>query len=267
MPAGINGEGLRVAKQVNGVTTKYLYNGDKLVLELDGSNYQTARNVLGTSLISRTVGGTTLYYMYNGHADVTALVDAGGTIQATYYYDAFGIVKEQTGNFNNNILYAGYMITKEWRYRYLAMNINEFSRIVDETKVKRPIWFGLESDEESTDIEIEQIERCFSAILPQEYKDFIKKYGGGYFAFTNIFSGKKESEWYIVTRNNEVGLLNSYGFIAFSDNEVGDYYGFKIINGKCHPKIYFYDHEDDQIKITEYDNLFDYLNKVGLIPR
>jgi RHS repeat-associated protein len=108
-----NGEGLRVAKKVNGATTKYLYNGDKVVLELDGSNSQTARNVLGTNLISRTVSGTTLYYMYNGHADVTALVDAGGTIQATYYYDAFGNVEEQTGNFNNNILYAGYQYDKE----------------------------------------------------------------------------------------------------------------------------------------------------------
>jgi hypothetical protein len=28
--------------------------------------------------------------MYNGHADVTALLNTAGNVVATYYYDAFG---------------------------------------------------------------------------------------------------------------------------------------------------------------------------------
>ena len=114
-----NGEGLRVAKQVNSQTTRYVFVGDKVVLELDGSGNQTASNVQGTSLIARSVGGTTLYYMYNGHADVTALLDATGTIQGTYYYDAFGNVKESTGNVDNPFTYAGYQYDKETGLYYL----------------------------------------------------------------------------------------------------------------------------------------------------
>lgn len=114
-----NGLGLRVAKQVGSQTTKYVYAGDKVVLELDGENNQTAFNIQGTSLIARTVSGTTLYYMYNGHADVTALIDAAGTIQATYYYDAFGNILESTGNVNNPFTYAGYQYDKESKYYYL----------------------------------------------------------------------------------------------------------------------------------------------------
>jgi len=114
-----NGEGLRVTKQVNSTPTKYVYVGDKVVLELDGANNQLAFNVHGTNLIARTVSGTTLYYMYNGHADVTVLVNSSGTVQATYYYDAFGNILEQTGTFNNNITYAGYQYDQESNLYYL----------------------------------------------------------------------------------------------------------------------------------------------------
>ena len=114
-----NGDGQRVSKQVNSDMTQYVYIGDKVVLELDSSGNQAARNVLGTGMISRTVDGTTLYYMYNGHGDVTALIDSTGVIQATYYYDAFGNILESTGEANNPYTYAGYQYDKETEYYYL----------------------------------------------------------------------------------------------------------------------------------------------------
>ena len=87
-----NGEGLRVAKSVNGSLTRYLYEYDKVILEVNGSGNQIARNLYGINLLMRTVDGESYYYMYNGHADVTALVNAAtGEVAATYYYDAFGI--------------------------------------------------------------------------------------------------------------------------------------------------------------------------------
>ncbi len=144
------------------------------------------------------------------------------------------------------------------------MNLNEFSRVVDEMKVKNPVWFGLESDPKSTESDIKDIESHLLIKLPGEYKEFVKEYGGGYFAFTNVFSGDKESEWYISTQNDAIDLLNSHEFLAVSDNETGDYYGFKVINGICESKISLYDHEDNQLKSTEYKNLYDFLIKVGL---
>ena len=61
----------------------------------------------------------TLYYMYNGHGDVTALINAAGTIAASYYYDAFGNILSQTGSANNNITYAGYQYDSETGLYYL----------------------------------------------------------------------------------------------------------------------------------------------------
>jgi len=56
----------------------------------------------------------------NGHADVTALLDAttGNTV-ATYYYDAFGTITEETGTVNNPFRYSGYQYDEETELYYL----------------------------------------------------------------------------------------------------------------------------------------------------
>jgi RHS repeat-associated protein len=114
-----NGEGLRVSKTVNGETTYFLYEYDKIVLEVNGDGTQKARNLYGTNLLMRTVDNEAYYYLYNGHADVTALLSTDGTIAATYYYDAFGNILEQTGDVDNNITYAGYQYDDETGLYYL----------------------------------------------------------------------------------------------------------------------------------------------------
>lgn len=70
-----NGEGYRTEKTVNAVTTRSFYEADKVVLETDASGRETARNIYGVNLISRSVttnlNGSTqteqYNYMYNGH--------------------------------------------------------------------------------------------------------------------------------------------------------------------------------------------------------
>jgi len=114
-----NGEGLRVAKTVNGQTTYFLYEYDKVVLEVCADGAEKARNLYGTNLLMRTVGDESYYYVYNGHADVTALIDKTGNIAATYYYDVFGNILEETGNIDNNITYAGYQYDAETGLYYL----------------------------------------------------------------------------------------------------------------------------------------------------
>jgi RHS repeat-associated protein len=119
LTSSYNGEGLRVSKTVNGQKTYYLYEYDKVVLEVNENGTQKARNLYGTNLLMRTVDNEAYYYIYNGHADVTALIDTDGNIAATYYYDAFGNILEQTGDVDNNITYAGYQYDDETGLYYL----------------------------------------------------------------------------------------------------------------------------------------------------
>ncbi|NCC88083.1 MAG: RHS repeat-associated core domain-containing protein, partial [Clostridia bacterium] len=130
-----NGEGLRIRKDVNGVATNYLYEGMKVVAEYDGEYNLGAQNVQGLNLLMRVEQNATYYYMYNGHADVTALLSAQtGNIDATYYYDAFGTVLSQTGNVSNSYLYAGYQYDEETGLYYLnaRMYDSETARFVQE---------------------------------------------------------------------------------------------------------------------------------------
>ena len=116
-----NGEGYRVEKTENGKTAYYLYEADKVILETDGAGNQTSVNTYGINLISRTMDSQTAYYMYNGHADVTALVTENGQILASYRYDAFGntIEKNENTGLNNPYRYAGYRYDSETDLYYL----------------------------------------------------------------------------------------------------------------------------------------------------
>ena len=114
-----NGEGMRVQKTVNGESSNYLYEYEKVVLQTDGSGTQTARNVYGTNLISRESGEEKYIYHYNGHGDVTSLTSADGTEAASYYYDAFGEELEKTGEADNPYRYSGYEFDEETALYYL----------------------------------------------------------------------------------------------------------------------------------------------------
>lgn len=114
-----NGDGIRIAKSTNGQLVNYLYEGDKIILELDGSGNQKARNVQGTNLISRQIDGQNAYYFYNGHGDVTSLIDSKGQVLATYYYNAFGNFVESNGTIDNPFRFSGYQYDPETGDYYL----------------------------------------------------------------------------------------------------------------------------------------------------
>ncbi len=119
-----NGDGLRASKTVTAdgttETTKYLYEYDDVVLELDENGDQTAYNVYGgNTLISGAAGGETLYYLYNGHGDVIQLTDASGSTVMTYKYDAFGNVTSSTGTRAAPYRYSGYRFDEETGLYYL----------------------------------------------------------------------------------------------------------------------------------------------------
>ncbi len=103
-----------------GQTTNTLYVSDNPVLETDNSGKETGRTTHGAGIaLSRKAGSETLGYLYNGHADVVALINSGGTAQAPYTYDAFGVPLSSTGTAKNPIRYGGYEFDEETGYYYL----------------------------------------------------------------------------------------------------------------------------------------------------
>lgn len=135
-----------------------------------------------------------------------------------------------------------------------------FHTMVEECKLKKPILFGLEHDKIICAEEIEQFEKTVHLTLPEKYKEFIMSYGGGYFGYANIYSLDEYSDFYLL-KHNDVPFDK---YIKISDNGCGDYYLFSIENEKCLESLYFYDHEIGKIIPSVYEDVFEYLIKVGL---
>jgi hypothetical protein len=143
------------------------------------------------------------------------------------------------------------------------MDFTSFQRKVTNLKALKPVWFGLDSDSPATEAEIEAAESALGVALPTAYKSFVREFGGGYFGFGNVFS-VSESEWNIVRRNDEITIP---GFIAISDNEAGDHYGFRVSGGACEDRVYVWDHEEpSEVKATDYEDMLELLDHVALKP-
>ncbi|MGN0547752.1 MAG: RHS repeat domain-containing protein, partial [Acutalibacteraceae bacterium] len=114
-----NALGLRTYKRTGDDVLHYLLENGESILEVNASGEEIARNVYGINLISRESGNQTVNYLYNGHGDVTSLIDQSGEILASYYYDVYGKITEQTGNFDNSITFSGYTLDSETGLYYL----------------------------------------------------------------------------------------------------------------------------------------------------
>lgn len=145
------------------------------------------------------------------------------------------------------------------------MNFDEFQQLVKTKQKSNPVWFRLAQDKPPDKGEIECAEQKLAAKFPVEYVKFISEYGGGYFAFANVFSLQQDSVWHIVDTNIKSEAIRK-GFVLFSDNGVGDFYGFAVEHSQCQREVYFFDHEQMRWTKTEFENLFDFLRRFALTP-
>jgi RHS repeat-associated protein len=121
--------GNRVAKTVNGVTTKYLVEDD-----LNPTGYAQVFDELTGSTVTRTytyglqrisedqeISGTWTpsFYGCDGAGSVRQLTNTAGTVTDTYEYDAFGNKINSTGTTPNNYLYRGEQFDPDLGLYYL----------------------------------------------------------------------------------------------------------------------------------------------------
>jgi RHS repeat-associated protein len=109
-------DGNRVAKTVNGVTTRYLVDdlnptGYAQVVEEVTNGAVTRQYTYGLQRISQIQqvanAWTPAFYGYDGGGTVRLLTDSTGTVTDTYDYDAWGNAVNTTGSTPNVYLYRG----------------------------------------------------------------------------------------------------------------------------------------------------------------
>ena len=80
----------------------------------------------GQELISMENNSEVLYYIYDGHGDVRALVNGDGGITDTYRYDAYGNLLRKTGTTDNKYLYTGQYYDESTGLYYLRARYVNF---------------------------------------------------------------------------------------------------------------------------------------------
>jgi RHS repeat-associated protein len=121
--------GNRVAKTVNGVTTRYLVEDDvnptgyPQVFEELVAGAVTRQYTYGLQRISENQvvdsAWTPSFYGYDGAGTVRQLTNAAGAVTDTYDYDAFGNIVNQTGSTPNNYRYRGEQYDSDLGLYYL----------------------------------------------------------------------------------------------------------------------------------------------------
>ena len=143
------------------------------------------------------------------------------------------------------------------------MEIKEFVELVSSARRSHPGWFMLQSDSAATESEVEDAQLALGVALVPEYRRFLEIFGGGDFAFMNVFSVDPSSEWNIVERNRAAGLVGT-GFLAISDDETGGLYGFRVVKGVCEPAPCYLDVSTREIVPTKYRDVLSFIAAVGL---
>ena len=120
---GYDALGPCVKRTLNGVTTYYVYDGEKPILEYASTGAITGKNIYGRAIdeiLMRTdyvvnPSGVTYYYQDDKEGSVTQLTNGSGAIIESYRYDVFGAptIKDGNGNvisttaYNNRFLFTG----------------------------------------------------------------------------------------------------------------------------------------------------------------
>lgn len=140
------------------------------------------------------------------------------------------------------------------------MDFEVFTRLVEKRKREKPALFELEHDKILSIEEIALQEKSNHISIPEKYRLFLLRYGGGYFGFVNAYSLDSESCFFIPDHMDDV----PEGYIPISDNGCGDLFLLKMEYGGLQEQVYFLDHETKDIQATRYADVFAYLLEAGL---
>ena len=113
-----NGDKMRVEKDATSGTARFVYDGQNILLETDGSNLTQAVYTLepkefGNLISQRQLQSGTwvpIYYAFDGLGSTDSLTDASQVITDTYTYFAFGVIKASTGTTTNRFAWVGQLL-------------------------------------------------------------------------------------------------------------------------------------------------------------
>ena len=114
--------------------TRYVYDGEDILFEFDGSNALKARYTHGPGIDEPLLmdrSGSKYYYHSDGLGSITDLTDSTGAVKQSYVYDSFGQIVQTAGSVTNPYTYTGREFDSEsglynYRFRYYDPHVGRF---------------------------------------------------------------------------------------------------------------------------------------------
>ena len=108
-------QGLRIKKAGSGAVVRYVYDDTSVLLQTDDAGLTIAKYEWGPdrllSIDHATEGRS--FHLFDALGSVVNLAKPDGTLQASYVYDAWGVLRRETGNSANPFLFTGYEFDRE----------------------------------------------------------------------------------------------------------------------------------------------------------
>ena len=131
---GYDSLGRRIRKATPAGTTTWVYDGDQVAMELDGSGNKRAEYSYypGVDRPYRMIrGGQAYYYLADGAANIVGLLDSAGQLTNEYHYSPFGLDEVVREGVVNPFRYAGRELDAEtgfyyYRARYYDPQLQRF---------------------------------------------------------------------------------------------------------------------------------------------
>ena len=129
----------RIEKTINGVMTKYLYDGADIIQELNQDGSVKANYIRGLNIdepLARLTPNASRYYQTDALGSVIALTDDTGAVKTTYTYDAFGNTTISGESSDNPFQYTGRENDGTGLYYYRARYYSpELQRFISEDPI------------------------------------------------------------------------------------------------------------------------------------
>jgi SMI1-KNR4 cell-wall len=125
--------------------------------------------------------------------------------------------------------------------------------------------FVLIEGQTATVNEVADVEQQLGVTLPEKYKAFMMRYGGGQFGFVDLFP--------IASPTSSAENLKSVNdrefpertFIAVAPVGTGDHWGFPVVDGRCRDEVWFTFHDAGDPEFDAADFL-EFVARHGLKP-
>ena len=107
------------------------------------------------------------------------------------------------------------------------MEIDEFDSKVSTITARHPQLLALERDRKATEEMMDRVEAYYQMRLPEAYRAFVQRYGGGYFGAVLVFSCDAAGAFYLPDHAGKEWVTRQ-AILPVIDLETGDYLGFPI---------------------------------------